>query len=580
MALGRRPLALLLALVLAVGATRAATGAGAEAAALLARFFPPPPVSTAPANLPLPPLPAVERPAVAPAAHNEGVDLNNQGLAALERGDIPGAAASFRAAVARDPGEVAFRHNLALALDRGGREPAAALEEYRRLMTLAADRPGDLARAAFGAGRVLQFQLKRPREALPYFERALAADPGFMAAGVGALGEAWYRAGHPDRAVAVLRQHAARLPTDDPYPLYLLGSLLSEQGDFPEALRALTTAAAQDHEGYAREALLRTRFFAGQLEGLATACAEVLATCRDLPNRKSLEHLHRVLTAQTYRVSELVDLSFNRPRDITRLFLLLRPIGDVPGHQTATLEGARLESGGQAVALPAGERDEQGRLRLTLPAERFAPRLQVRVVWRVAVEPWLASRGRFHPAGEPDLAQLRQDPRLCLEHPVLSALVERLRKEPGNYLQNAFKMVGRGLAYRENFQDHDLAWAFLHPDETDCTEFALLLTALCLRNDIPARVVGGLLVKDEMLGRLSEIGHAWCEVWFPGKGWIAVDPTLGRTMDWAYFGNLLADQIVFSTDPEQARSRVSIDYLASDGGAQVKLKSAFLIEQL
>lgn len=62
--------------------------------------------------------------------------------------------------------------------------------------------------------------------------------------------------------------------------------------------------------------------------------------------------------------------------------------------------------------------------------------------------------------------------------------------------------------------------------EGDCTEHAVLLAALLRVNQIPSRVVAGL-VYTEPNGVPSFAGHMWTEAWV-NQRWIGLDATLGR----------------------------------------------------
>lgn len=57
----------------------------------------------------------------------------------------------------------------------------------------------------------------------------------------------------------------------------------------------------------------------------------------------------------------------------------------------------------------------------------------------------------------------------------------------------------------------------------DCTEFAVLATALCRAAGIPARVVIGIAYIDEFEGMFQKFGgHAWYEAWI-GNKWVGYD---------------------------------------------------------
>ncbi|MBN8738248.1 MAG: hypothetical protein BGP24_03630 [Lysobacterales bacterium 69-70] len=61
----------------------------------------------------------------------------------------------------------------------------------------------------------------------------------------------------------------------------------------------------------------------------------------------------------------------------------------------------------------------------------------------------------------------------------------------------------------------------------DCTEFALLLAALARAQQIPARVVGGLVYSSHFTGKGEVFSpHAWVQVW-NGTRWISFDAGLG-----------------------------------------------------
>lgn len=62
-----------------------------------------------------------------------------------------------------------------------------------------------------------------------------------------------------------------------------------------------------------------------------------------------------------------------------------------------------------------------------------------------------------------------------------------------------------------------------------CQDFAHLMIS-CLRSlGLAARYVSGYLATDPPPGRDRVVGadatHAWVEVWMPGSGWLALDPT-------------------------------------------------------
>lgn len=88
--------------------------------------------------------------------------------------------------------------------------------------------------------------------------------------------------------------------------------------------------------------------------------------------------------------------------------------------------------------------------------------------------------------------------------------------------------IGNNLVYSYNGEDWG-AQAALGDMGADCTEYSSLLMALSRANGIPARYVEGLLYLDNSDSVEARREHAWVEIFFPGNGWIPIDPTLGRS---------------------------------------------------
>jgi transglutaminase-like putative cysteine protease len=62
-----------------------------------------------------------------------------------------------------------------------------------------------------------------------------------------------------------------------------------------------------------------------------------------------------------------------------------------------------------------------------------------------------------------------------------------------------------------------------------CQDFAHVLLGLCRSLQIPARYVSGYLATET-----ASATHAWTEVFVPGHGWAALDPTHNRVPDESY----------------------------------------------
>jgi hypothetical protein len=62
--------------------------------------------------------------------------------------------------------------------------------------------------------------------------------------------------------------------------------------------------------------------------------------------------------------------------------------------------------------------------------------------------------------------------------------------------------------------------------EGDCTEFAMLMAAMCRAEGVPSRTAIGLIYADTKSGPVMSF-HMWTEVWV-GDQWIGMDATLGK----------------------------------------------------
>lgn len=104
--------------------------------------------------------------------------------------------------------------------------------------------------------------------------------------------------------------------------------------------------------------------------------------------------------------------------------------------------------------------------------------------------------------------------------------------------------VGETLTYHYNQNDWG-AQATFGAMGSDCTEYADLMIALSRAQGIPARYFEGLLFLPTQTG-LAEVEHAWLDVYLPGVGWTAMDPTLGRHESERdlYFAHYSPDHII------------------------------------
>ncbi|HEY1081617.1 MAG TPA: transglutaminase family protein [Prosthecobacter sp.] len=88
---------------------------------------------------------------------------------------------------------------------------------------------------------------------------------------------------------------------------------------------------------------------------------------------------------------------------------------------------------------------------------------------------------------------------------------------------------------------YDPDWTHVHTNAAEalkdrrgvCQDYAHVMIALCRSQGIPARYVSGYFYNGKT-GDENEASHAWTEIFLPGYGWKAWDPTHNREADTRY----------------------------------------------
>ena len=149
-----------------------------------------------------------------------------------------------------------------------------------------------------------------------------------------------------------------------------------------------------------------------------------------------------------------------------------------------------------------------------------------------------------------ELPQEFIQPELHIEsaNPQIVALASELARGKDSVCQQVrafYDYIGDHLVYTSNGENWG-AQAALGPMGADCTEYTSLLAALSRAKGIPARYFEGLLYLDKSTDAIAKIEHAWPDVYLPGVGWTALDPTLGRlpVNRETYFAHYTADHII------------------------------------
>ena len=141
-------------------------------------------------------------------------------------------------------------------------------------------------------------------------------------------------------------------------------------------------------------------------------------------------------------------------------------------------------------------------------------------------------------------------PELHIEsaNPQIVALASELSQGKSNVCQKVrafYDYIGNHLVYTFNGANWG-AQAALGSMGSDCTEYTDLLVALSRAQGIPVRYFEGLLYLDTGTSTIARTEHAWPDVYMPGIGWVAMDPTLGRipVNRETYFAHYTPDHII------------------------------------
>ena len=86
-------------------------------------------------------------------------------------------------------------------------------------------------------------------------------------------------------------------------------------------------------------------------------------------------------------------------------------------------------------------------------------------------------------------------------------------------LRNIYYFVQQKMRYSAK-NDTIGAKEMLKNQRGKCTDYSMLMIALCRANGIPARIVSGVIIEPDAQN------HSWVEVWFDKYGWVLFEPTV------------------------------------------------------
>jgi transglutaminase-like putative cysteine protease len=154
----------------------------------------------------------------------------------------------------------------------------------------------------------------------------------------------------------------------------------------------------------------------------------------------------------------------------------------------------------------------------------------------------------------------------------LSKKLSRGRETTCDNVRAFYDYVGTELVYTFNNNDWG-AQAAMGYMGADCTEYSSLMIALCRAAKIPARYFEGILYLADKPEGIAQTEHAWLDVYLPGYGWAAMDPTLGRSpidRD-LYFARHTPDHIVVTVgrNPSTLRGSSYLSHLYWPGDSTI-----------
>jgi transglutaminase-like putative cysteine protease len=145
--------------------------------------------------------------------------------------------------------------------------------------------------------------------------------------------------------------------------------------------------------------------------------------------------------------------------------------------------------------------------------------------------------------------------------PVIQEIAKKLNKELGDsatqeqkaravydYVTQTLMYDTKKLKNLENVERYGAVRALKVPDQAICIDFTDVTVTLMRALGVPAREVNGYAFTDanENLPTISDVLHAWVQVYLPDKGWVQIDPTWGSTAHLDYFSHFDTNHVIFA----------------------------------
>ncbi len=510
--------------------------------------------------------------------YNSAVTLNNQAIEAMNSNNQEEAVELLERAVSIAPGSKGFRKNYLIALNKA-KQNEKLIEQSLIQLSL---EPEDH-KTAYLIGLTYLNDLKENELAADYFSYALKYAPDDSNYALALITALENTGKYNDSVFELLLKYAPKI--NDSYPYYLLGLKYLDHDNYSKAIKAFSAAKKFDKKGYSYHAFVRAAFYSGNINGLEAIAKESLDKFPNDKNTNSTRKIYNSLKDSEFKLKEHINLKLKGASSLKELNFYIRPVTDFFDHQKVKILSTVLISKGKKLSVTPTEGTD-GALIINVPSSMWSTEIVLEIDYDIKMKALYSAF--FDEGNPPDIDEIKKDIKFDLDDSRLEMLANFLDNQiledsqdldsyQELFVAKASTAVSKGLKYLENGIDNSVTWALDNLNKCDCTEYSRLLTALCLKRGIPARLVTGFLIKPDLINKETSIGHEWCEIYLQGKGWTPVDATLQSTMHRAYNKNILNDQVFFDYPYKHEKTRIGIDYTAKNSDVSVSIENSYKV---
>ena len=262
------------------------------------------------------------------------------------------------------------------------------------------------------------------------------------------------------------------------------------------------------------------------------------------PPKSNLPLSASIVSSQQYTVQQTITLLNEGTKETEKQNLWIALIRDFPPYQKV-LSSKVFPTNFTEIT------DEYGNKYAEFDLSNHPPQ----TVWRIEIEYQVTVNEIVYELGNctGELPVFFTQPELHIEaaNPQIADLAKQLsilKSSPCEKVRAFYNYAGDELFYSFNQKPWG-AQATFGSMGADCTEYASLVIALSRAQGIPARYYEGLLYTADKEEEIAQIEHAWLDAYFPGIGWVGMDPTMGRWPSYRenYFAHYTPDHIIVTT---------------------------------